>query len=770
MRAQKLLRLTSLLLLLVTLTLHTVPTYAVADDEDDYGDEYEETARVVRVSLLRGEVSLRRAGDSNWERATLNLPLVEGDTLSTGRDAHLELQIDARNFVRINADSVLHIVTLRDEGIALSLSEGTATLRLARFDRDKEYFEIDAPKTTVAAEQHGIYRLDVSREGRVRVTVRDDGHARIYSENSGFTLRENRTAEFVPANDEAGGDWELSAAASFDDWDKWTDERERYLASRLRYEDRERYYDRDVWGAEELDAYGDWSYVETYGWIWRPHVTVINHYNDWAPYRYGSWRWCPPYGWTWVGDEPWGWAPYHYGRWVYHNNNWCWAPRGYGYKYKRAWWRPALVAFVYLASSYGEHVAWYPLGHRQRDPHSRHWQRRERLSPLRAREAFNLRRANPAYLRAVTTLPAREFGRATTRARPATSELARRAVEGEPVSGRLPITPVDASRRVETTREGRTRLNIARPTPVGPAARAMSERRTGAAARTPGVALDNELRRTRIYNNREPRVASPELNTGRGSANDREISDPRTTGAVERPARRTSRPSVDGRIDNNDGTLNTARPTRPVRPSIRDERNPIDDNDNTMRTREPSERPAVERPRPIRERPDLRSRPDERDVDENRTEPETRRERPTRPTEERAPVAAPRHTERPDVRERKSAPDDEPDSSPQPRRESPARMPERSPAPREERRESPPPREERQERPAPREERHESREERPAPRQDSSPPPKSDPPKSNDAPPPPSRDRPSSPSPRERPRSERFERYKRNGLPSASAR
>lgn len=174
--------------------LFTLSSTALASSEDDrYADDdgYEETARVARVSLIRGDVSVRRAGDDKWERAALNLPLVEGDRLATGADSHLEIQIDARNFLRVGPYATLDIVTLRDEGVALSLPEGTATLRLARFDGGREYFEIDAPGTTVAAERTGLYRLDVTNEGRVRVTVRDDGRARIYSENSGFTLRNN---------------------------------------------------------------------------------------------------------------------------------------------------------------------------------------------------------------------------------------------------------------------------------------------------------------------------------------------------------------------------------------------------------------------------------------------------------------------------------------------------------------------------------------------------------------------------------------------------
>src|SRR5918999_4932841 len=229
-------------LLLFLLTIFLLSAATRAEDTVNDEDEYEERARVMRVSLLKGEVSLKRAGNDEWEDARLNAPLVEGDVLATGRDARLEIQADARNFVRVGPDSVIRIVTLRDEGIALSLSEGTATFRLARFDKDKGYFELDAPGTTVAAERTGQYRVDVERDGAVRITVREDGRARIYSQNSGFVLRNNRTARLAP--DGSGeAEWEFMAAASFDEWDVWNDERERYLAERLRFEGRDRYYD-----------------------------------------------------------------------------------------------------------------------------------------------------------------------------------------------------------------------------------------------------------------------------------------------------------------------------------------------------------------------------------------------------------------------------------------------------------------------------------------------------------------------------------------------
>ena len=229
-------------LLILFLTL--LATSIIARAADDEADEYDIKARVARISLIAGEVSLKRGGNKDWEPARLNFPLVEGDTVSTAPDSRLEIQIDARNFVRLSANTVLRVVTLRDEGVALSVVEGSVVVRLARFERDHEYFEIDAPRSTLAAETKGLYRIDVAREGRVRLTVRDGGRARIYSDTSGFDLRDGRAAELVYEGANAG-DWELLAANPDDSLDKWINDRENYLAQRLRYNTQ--CYDEYVW-------------------------------------------------------------------------------------------------------------------------------------------------------------------------------------------------------------------------------------------------------------------------------------------------------------------------------------------------------------------------------------------------------------------------------------------------------------------------------------------------------------------------------------------
>src|ERR1700741_3213258 len=92
------------------LTLFTINITALAAD-DDYADDYDVKARVLRVSFVAGGVSLQRSGSAEVENASVNTPLVEGDILSTDHEGRVEIQIDARNFLRLGGESVLQITT-----------------------------------------------------------------------------------------------------------------------------------------------------------------------------------------------------------------------------------------------------------------------------------------------------------------------------------------------------------------------------------------------------------------------------------------------------------------------------------------------------------------------------------------------------------------------------------------------------------------------------------------------------------------------------------
>ncbi|HEV8426751.1 MAG TPA: DUF6600 domain-containing protein [Pyrinomonadaceae bacterium] len=738
---------TSLILLALLLTFFSIPAVARADDDDE-PDDYDVKARVVRISLMGGEVNLKRNGNQDWEPARLNYPLVEGDTIATDKDSRLEIQVDARNFVRLAANSTLRIITLRDEGIAISVVEGTVTIRLTKFDRKHEYFEVDAPQTTLAAEKEGSYRIDVPRDGRVRLTVRDGGSARIYSDTSGFALRDGRSAELV-VNGENAGDWEFLAAAPRDAIDDWVSEREQYLAQRIKYD--VKYFDEYVWGAEDLDAYGDWNYTDDFGWIWRPRSSTISVFSDWAPYRYGHWTWCPPYGWTWIGYEPWGWAPYHYGRWVYYNNYWAWCPRSKFYK-KRSWWRPALVAFV-IDISFGDNICWYPLSYYQRDPHSRRYRRdhdrRDGGDGRHERHGDGRRgdRHDNGPWRGVTRLPRRDFGNPDRRGRPVDEPVARTVINRDPETRELPRGGGVA----ENVPFGRGREGDNSDRPRRFPNRDVPNRPTGAANRTPGAPLDEDLRRSRIFRGREPRREPSQPTNTAGTSG----TETRPTGAVNRPEPTTTnanepRPEMPALPDQpREGR--PGRMPRPNAPEGGDRRN--GGNERTPRTEEPTPAPTTEaspagseptRPRfeprsnPGESRPERRS---ERRSDES-SEPrfDGPPSRPESPRKESPRNEAPRSEPRPERRPESPPSDSRPSRSESPRNDSP--RPEPRPEPRSEspRSESRPSRSESPRSESPRSEspRSESPRSEPAPRSDpparSDPPPRSDPPARSESP------------------------------------
>lgn len=683
--------------LLLTFLSLTIPVRA-ADDDDDQSDDYDVKARVARISLIGGEVNLRRYGNKEWEPARMNYPLVEGDTVMTGKGSFLEVQVDSRNFVRLTAGAMLRIVTLRDEGVALSLIEGTVVVRLAKFDHDKEYFEIDAPMSTLAAEKKGLYRVDAPREGRVRLTVRDGGSARIYSNTSGFTLRDDRTAELIVSGDTAG-DWDFYPASPYaDDVDTWVNHREQYYAQQQKND--VKYFDEYVWGAEDLEAYGDWINTSDYGWVWRPNSSSLSVYNDWAPYRYGQWTWCPPYGWTWIGYEPWGWAPYHYGRWVYYNGYWAWCPRSQFYR-KRSWWRPALVAFVFDVS-FGNDICWYPLSYYQHDPHSRNYRHGDYRHPNYGGGGGggnnNNRPDNPREYkqwRGVTRVPRSDFGNPNRRGEAVDETVARRVVEQPPDRVDVPrrrevggINPTPGSGDTAgANRTGRRLPELDIP-----------DRPTGAGNRAPGSALDEDLRRSRVFRGREPRHDEPRnpSQPNNGSVNNgstQTTGDTPSTGAVSRPDPRG------GRRNNNDQPVNQPqnedRPVRMVRPTMPEgvekrsrgqqaiENQPR--NNPEPRNEQPVAKPEERRAEPrVEPRVEPRSEPRVEPRSEPRSEPREFRSEP-RPS---APRSEPSRSESPKYEAPRSEPparhDPPPQRSESPKSESPKSESPKSESPRSE--------------------------------------------------------------------------------------
>jgi hypothetical protein len=97
---------------------------------------------------------------------------------------------------------------------------------------------------------------------------------------------------------------------------------------------------------DALQDYGDWTYIEPFGYVFRPYGNV----EGWRPYQYGYWAPSDTYGWVWISAEPFGWATYHYGDWLYDRyQGWVWIP---GLD-----WGPAWVSWEETP----DYIGWAPM-------------------------------------------------------------------------------------------------------------------------------------------------------------------------------------------------------------------------------------------------------------------------------------------------------------------------------------------------------------------------------------------------------------------------
>jgi hypothetical protein len=408
---------------------------------------------VARVSYLSGEVSFARGDDpDNWQNAALNVPMTLGDRLYSAEDGRAELAILGGDYVRLAAQTDFSALNLTDEVKQFSLAAGAASFHI-RHVRQDETFEVDTPNVAVTFDVPGDYRIDVDADGNSRVQVRR-GQA-VVAAGGGQVSVDAGSEMKIDGIDSP--QYDIVGLSRSDSFDQWVNQRQRRLISPRSY----RYVNASIVGAEDLDSYGRWDNIPSYGYCWTP----ANVEAGWQPYRLGHWVWIDPWGWTWVGDEPWGWAPYHYGRWVTSSSRWYWVPVAPSATYVS--YSPALVAFVGGGPGWsgsvtvggGGYVGWFPLA--PRDPFNPWWGSRAALSV----NVSNVTYVNRNYVTVVNHNTFVSGGYVATSV-VRDPVVVRQVVSAPVIRGALPVMPTVSSLRVSA------KANL--PAPSHPSARVIA--------------------------------------------------------------------------------------------------------------------------------------------------------------------------------------------------------------------------------------------------------------------------------------------------------
>src|SRR5271165_5319319 len=137
---------------------------ARAQDSDDL------KRGVARISLMDGEVSVRRGDSGEWVAGVINAPLMTDDRIATGQNSRAEVQFDAANILRIGGNAEIHLAMLENANFRMEIARGTITFRVLR--ASNAAVDLNTPSVSVRPARIGTYRVSVTESGESEITAR----------------------------------------------------------------------------------------------------------------------------------------------------------------------------------------------------------------------------------------------------------------------------------------------------------------------------------------------------------------------------------------------------------------------------------------------------------------------------------------------------------------------------------------------------------------------------------------------------------------------
>lgn len=278
-------------------------------------------ARIVRLSYTEGTVQIDRATGAGFEKAIMNMPIVQGVRLWTRAGSYAEVEFEEGSTLRLAPDTMVYFreLGLRDGGTRFTMvdvDDGTAYFNFKH--KGNEEFRVGFARQEIALTHLVHFRLDVGKQQPQLVVFK--GEVDLAGPAQAVKVKKDETLT-LDLNDP--GRYDLAKGIQTfrdDDWDSERNDYHNRYASNS-YTNSPYYY-----GRSDLNYYGGWNYFSGYGYLWRPYDVGYG----WDPFYSGAWSWYPGWGWTWVSTYPWGWTPYRYGSWLFVSNyGWCWRPGGW---------------------------------------------------------------------------------------------------------------------------------------------------------------------------------------------------------------------------------------------------------------------------------------------------------------------------------------------------------------------------------------------------------------------------------------------------------
>jgi hypothetical protein len=274
-------------------------------------------ARIVRLSDVQGSVQMDKNSGSGFERAFVNLPIIQGSQVRTGSNGRVEIEFEDGSSLRLAPNTTVEFskLTLSDSGKRMSqvnLTEGMAYVNWL----GKDDLALNFSYETISLNHSAHFRVDSSTQAADLAVF--NGNVEVEGPAGKLTVEKKRTATFDATDNDKYTLAKKIAEEPFDSWDK---ESVSYHNQYAKNNSTPYGY-----GYSDLNYYGAFSNVPGYGMMWQPYFTGVG----WDPFMDGAWGYYPGFGYMFASAYPWGWMPYRYGNWMFVPNfGWMWQPGGW---------------------------------------------------------------------------------------------------------------------------------------------------------------------------------------------------------------------------------------------------------------------------------------------------------------------------------------------------------------------------------------------------------------------------------------------------------
>ena len=214
---------------------------------------------VARISLMDGEVSVRRGDTGEWVAGVINAPLMTDDRISTGQNSRAEIEFDSANVLRIGGNAEIHLALLENGNYKIEIPKGTVTFRVLR--PSNAAVELNTPSVSVRPTHEGTFRITVTEDGESEITARS-GDVEVFTPKGTQWVYAGQT--MMARGDPSDPEFQMTGAIPIDDWDRWNDSRDQTLDTSKSYQ----YVPQGVYGAEDLDSAGTgltWRHTDMCG-------------------------------------------------------------------------------------------------------------------------------------------------------------------------------------------------------------------------------------------------------------------------------------------------------------------------------------------------------------------------------------------------------------------------------------------------------------------------------------------------------------------------